>query len=343
MDFTRREFAKLALAAPAVTLIESPFAGSAFAQGRGQGAPAEPVRPNSTINGVRVGAITYSFRSMPESTAEATLDYAVRAGVSHLEVMGNVVDSWAGLSGGGRGGGGFGGRGRGAGAAEMTPEEQAAQQAAREAAAAEQRERRLAVPMSRFAEMRRMYDDAGVRIYAVKSLSAGMSDEEMDWVFQAGKTLGADHLTLELTDDEAALKRMGDAALRNGMFVGYHTHTQGSMTVFDTAFAVSAGNKANIDFGHYVAGGAGNPVEFLEKFHDRIASFHLKDRTTPENGAQNLPWGTGDTPIAELLRTVQRNGWDIPATVELEYRVPQWSDAVQEVAKCVAYCRGALA
>jgi hypothetical protein len=33
----------------------------------------------------------------------------------------------------------------------------------------------------------------------------------------------------------------------------------------------------------------------------------------------------------------------MPATIELEYEVPKDSDAVKEVAKCLDYCRKALA
>jgi hypothetical protein len=33
----------------------------------------------------------------------------------------------------------------------------------------------------------------------------------------------------------------------------------------------------------------------------------------------------------------------MPATIELEYEVPQGSDAVKEVAKCLEYCKAALA
>src|SRR5262249_60525163 len=99
-----------------------------------------------------------------------------------------------------------------------------------------------------------------------------------------------------------------------------------------------------VDLAHYVAGGnhAARTVQFLQKFHDRIASFHLKDRTTPEHGAKNLPWGTGDTPVKEILQTMKKNKWTMPATIELEYDVPAGSDAVKEVAKCLQYCRATL-
>ena len=116
------------------------------------------------------------------------------------------------------------------------------------------------------------------------------------------------------------------------------------MTAFDQAFALSRGNMANVDFGHYVAAGniGGSPMQFLQKYHDRIASFHLKDRTTAEHCALNLPWGTGETPIKEILQLVKKNKWKIPATIELEYDIPEGSDAVKEVRNCLEYCRRAL-
>ena len=72
--------------------------------------------------------------------------------------------------------------------------------------------------------------------------------------------------------------------MKKKIYAAYHTHAQGSMTAFDQAFAISKGNMANVDFGHWVAAGnvGGTPMQFLEKHHDRIASFHLKDRTTPD-------------------------------------------------------------
>ena len=99
---------------------------------------------------------------------------------------------------------------------------------------------------------------------------------------------------------------------------------------------------ANVDLGHYVAAG-GDPIAFLNRHHARVASFHLKDRTTPARGQKNLPWGTGDTPLAQILQVVKKNGWTMPATIELEYDVPSGSDAVKEVVRCLEFCRRALA
>jgi sugar phosphate isomerase/epimerase len=210
-----------------------------------------------------------------------------------------------------------------------------------------ERKWRMGLSMDIFKDLRKMYNDAGVTIYAVKDVRQG-SDEELEYTFAVAQALGADHITLELPSGPTAvatLKRLGDWGVRKKINVAYHTHLQGSMTAFDEAFRISPANMANVDLGHFVAGGnrGGTPLDFLNKYHGRIASYHLKDRTTPANCGLNLAWGTGETPIKDILQLVRRNRWTFPASIELEYNVPEGSDAVKEVRKCVEYCRAALA
>jgi sugar phosphate isomerase/epimerase len=216
------------------------------------------------------------------------------------------------------------------------------QQAAQREHAARLRAWRTSASMDRFKALRKIFNDAGVTIYAWKQLDPNMTDEEIEYVFGVAEALGNTHVTLELVEDAAQLKRLGAMGEKRKIFVAYHTHLQGSLTAFDQAFAASKANMANVDLGHYVAAG-GDPVAFLNRHHARIASFHLKDRTTPANGQKNLPWGTGDTPLAQILQTVKKNGWKMPATIELEYDVPAGSNAVKEVVRCFEFCRRALA
>jgi sugar phosphate isomerase/epimerase len=370
MSYTRREFGKLAFASlPAAAVL-----------GRAEaifGALAQ-AKPNSLIDGVQIGTITYSYRSMPDQSAEATLKYIVDSGISAIELMGGPVESFAGAPSSGRGNGpgagrGAGGRGggRGAEAGGQIPEgarkgswngQECVIPAASRAGSGggagrgrgetpEQQEQakklkewRTSVSIDPFKKLRKMYNDAGVTIYAWKQLNPNMSDEEFEYIFNVAEALGCTHTTLELPTDVGQLKRIGDFATKKKIYAAYHTHTQGSMTVFDRAFAVSKGNMANVDFGHYVAAGnvGGSPMQFLQKHHDRIASFHMKDRTTPQHCALNLLWGTGETPIKEILQLVEKNKWKMPATIELEYDIPDGSDAVKEVRNCVEYCRRAL-
>jgi len=91
-----------------------------------------------------------------------------------------------------------------------------------------------------------------------------------------------------------------------------------------------------------VAAGNENPMDILKSKHDRIMSMHIKDRQTPANGKGNLPWGEGDTPIAEVLQLMRDQKYKFPATIELEYQIPDGSDAVKEVKKCLEYCSKAL-
>ena len=320
MTYTRRGFGKLALAAAPAAMLFKPF--RCAAQGK----------PNSLFSGVQIGAITYSYRSMPDQSADAQLKYIVDSGVSAIELMGDPAESYAGRPAQPRR------RGR---REELTPAQRAEMESAQKAL----KDWRLSVSMDKFKALRKMYNDAGVSIYAVKIMRTDMSDPELEYVFNVAEALGCTHTTLELPTDDVQLKRLGDMAARRKIYAAYHTHAQGSMTAFDRAFELSGGNMANVDLGHYVAGGnvGGTTLEFLQKHHARISSFHLKDRQTPANGAGNLPWGTGDTPIREILQLVKKNGWKMPGSVELEYQIPEGSNPVAEVRKCVEYCRAALA
>jgi sugar phosphate isomerase/epimerase len=235
--------------------------------------------------------------------------------------------------GGGRGGSGRGGGG-GRGAGETTPEQQAL------------KDWRLSVPMDKFKAFGKIYNDAGVNIYCHKlSPAANASDAEFDYYFNIAKAMGATQISLEQGPANDHTQKLGDFAVKHGMMTAYHAHLQATITAWDDLIAQSKGNGVNLDAGHYVAGGGGNPIDAITKYANmnRMCSLHLKDRTTPAHCELNLPWGQGETPVAEILQTIRKNKWKFPATIELEYQIPAGSDAVLEVKKCVEFCRKALA
>jgi sugar phosphate isomerase/epimerase len=340
MDFTRRDLGKLALAAlPASRLLAA--------------------KPNSNFDGVQVGVITYSYRSMPGANdAKELLKYIVDSGVSGIELMGPAAEIYAGSpAGAGRGpGGGGGGQGRapgapgggggqgrgqgGGGRQPMTPEQQAAQRARGE----DLKKWRLSVSMDKYKELRHMYNEAGVKIYAFKlEPNPNMSDEEYEYIFHVADTLGANHVTLELSNNAEFTQRIGEFAAKKHMVVAYHAHLQATITAWDAVLAQSKGNAINLDCGHYVAGTSESPIPVILKHHDRIASIHLKDRKKASNGADNLPWGQGETPIRDILQLMRKEKYNFPASIELEYQIPEGSDAVVETSKCVQFCKNALA
>jgi len=298
------------------------------------------MKPNSKFAGVQVGTITYSFRSMPHDV-DQLLQFLLEANVSAIELMGDPAETYAGKpaspvrmgpppAGGQR--------------PQMT-DEQRAQIAEYNKKVAEWR---ATVAMDKFVEIRKKFKKAGVSIYAFKPNAFGPnnSDAEVEYGMRAAKALGATSVTLELPTDPKQSQRLGDLAAKHKIFVGYHNHTQATDTLWDEALKQSPYNSINLDAGHYVAAGGKNTREsllaFIEAKHDRITSMHVKDRQTPTNGAGNLEWGKGDTPLKEMLTLMRDKKYKFPATVELEYTVPEGSNAVKEVAKCVAYAKQLL-
>ncbi|WP_346237893.1 sugar phosphate isomerase/epimerase [Niabella insulamsoli] len=274
-------------------------------------------KPNSKFAGVQIGAITYSFRSMPEKNIADILKYIVASGVSAVELMGDAVEAYAGKP----------------------------QKADKAAVAAW----RAHVSMDKFKEVRKMFDKAGVSIYAFKqpdALAMNSTDAEIDYLMRAAKVLGAKSVTLELPKKAEHTARLGSFGTKHKMFVGYHTHLQATDQVWDVALSQSPYNSINLDCGHYIAAGGANTraslLALIEAKHDRITSFHMKDRKSKQNGGDNLPWGAGDTPIKEILLLLKQKKYDIPVSVELEYKVPEGSDAVKEVKKCVGFAKNIL-
>jgi hypothetical protein len=56
-----------------------------------------------------------------------------------------------------------------------------------------------------------------------------------------------------------------------------------------------------------------------------------------------MPWGEGDTPLKEILQLMKAEKYPFQATIEMEHPLPQGSSVLAELAKCVQYCRNALA
>ena len=330
-------------------------------------------RPDSRWAGVQVGLnAPYSFgnNSMSESDTLARL---IELGLSGVELRSQPIELFmgaplppapAGREGGrGQAPGAAAGRageagaaqgapagGRGRGPVALTPEQEAERREAQETL----RKWRLAAPLSKARDLRKKWEDAGVKIDIVKfdwliaqggTAGAGQIPEPavMDYIFELAKAVGARAISTEMPLARMeATKEIGPFAEKHKIWVGFHNHTEMTPAHLEETFRNGRYNGSNFDIGHFVAGQNTSPIPILKEYHARITHMHTKDRKLGTSGGANVAFGQGDTPVREALRLIRDNKWNIQATVEFEYPVPEGSTRMAEIAKAVAYCKESL-
>jgi sugar phosphate isomerase/epimerase len=357
--YSRRNFGKLALAGlPMMLALKDLEAFAAI---------------NSKFNGVQIGAITYSFRTIPNP--EDIIKAYVSIGLGEMELMSNHAEMLAGApipppaGGRGRGAGapptpppapaapaappaGTAASGappappappvpgrQGGGRRALTPEEQAAADARAEAL----HKWRMSATAATFAPVKKKITDAGIdlRILCYNLNVRSTKDDEIEYAFMMAKALGVK--AISTSTQVSMAKRTAPFADKHKIPLAFHGHDNltdpdetASPESFATILAASKYHAINLDIGHFTAANF-DPVPYIQQHHDRITHLHLKDRKK-DHGA-NVPWGEGDTPIKAVLKLLQKNKWDIPGNIEFEYP----GDPVVEVAKCLQYAKEALA
>lgn len=206
---------------------------------------------------------------------------------------------------------------------------------------AEMRRWRETVSLDHFHRIREQFAKASIALSAYNiSIKDAFSDAELERAFDMTAALGAPLITS--SSNIATVARIAPVAARRKMLVGMHNHSRIDPNEFATAKSLTdALDKGpyiavNLDIGHFT-GANEDAVAFLKQHHARIVTLHLKDKK--RNDGPNVEFGAGDTPIVEVLKLVATNGWPIPLNIEYEY---EGRDTVDEVAKCLAYCRRAL-
>jgi sugar phosphate isomerase/epimerase len=205
----------------------------------------------------------------------------------------------------------------------------------------EMRRWRETVSLDHFHRVRDQLAKASIALSAYNiSINDTFSDTEIERAFDMTTALGAPLITASA--NVKTVPRIAPIAERRKMIVAMHNHSRVDANEFATArsltdaMAASRNIAANLDIGHFTAANE-DAVAFLKQHHARIATLHLKDRKRDQG--PNVEFGAGDTPIVEVLKLVRDNGWAIPMNIEYEYK---GGDTVDEVGKCLAYCRKAL-
>jgi sugar phosphate isomerase/epimerase len=293
--FTRREFGGLVFAG--VPLSAAALRPSALAL------------PDSRFNGVQIGAITYSYRAIPD--AAAIVKAMSDEGLSEVELMSNHAEALLGAP-------------QGRGVADQL------------------KTFRASLAPDRFVEVRKRFNDTGIDVRLLTyNMNTAMSDEDIEYGFKMAQALGVKAITTSTQVSMAT--RIAPFAEKYKMIVGFHGHDQvervdevSTEATFETVMAASKYHYCNLDIGHYTAAN-GDAVAFIEKHHDRITNLHVKDRK--RDHGPNMPFGQGDTPIKPVLQLLKKNKYDFPANIEFEYP----GDPLVEMPKCIEYCRAALA
>jgi len=260
---------------------------------------------NSVVRGVTIGAQSYSFRDRP---LDAAIQAYLTVGLSECELYQGHIEP-AHLS--------------------------------REAL----RKWRLTVPMSRFHEVRRKFDKAGVLLYAYNySFRKDFTHPEMERGFQMARALGVKYVTA--SSNVSVAHQVDLLAQKYKIKVGFHNHDDtADPDEFSTAATFERALKGaspylgiNLDIGHFTAANE-DPVSFLREYHAKMVTLHIKDRK--RNHGPAVPFGEGDTPIVAVFHLLRDNHWKIPANIEYEYGKPGMN-TIAEMKKCYAYCRKAL-
>lgn len=339
---SRRKFLGSSAALAAASMVPVSFATAGNAE--------QSNNPDSNFGGVHIGAITYSWRSMPGGL-ENIVKYCQECNISSIELMSGDLETYLGAPENpmmaifrsmppppppkpGE-----------APAPRRRPEFTEEQQAQIAKYNEDVKAFRLNVDMKKVATAKKMLDDAGIKAHIVKFSPSGWSDEEIDYAFKVAKAMGAKGVSEEI--GEEAARKLAPFAEKHDMYAVLHQHMQFAETEgfsYDTYIAISPAIRFNFDAGHYFGSTGKSPCEMITKYHDRIFSVHIKDKTGPNTDPanQNQVWGQGEMPLENVLLLIKKEKWPIYCDIELEYDVKPWSDAVKEVKTCVNYARQIL-
>jgi sugar phosphate isomerase/epimerase len=296
---TRREFATFIVS----TLTTQP----AFLRARQAAAGAAK---GAMINGVRVGAQTYSFRQLARPAGGDMVDVLIKAftecGLRECELWSPQIEP------------------------EKAPRE-------------EVRRWRVETPLDHFRAIGKKFAAANIALRAFNySFNDSFTDAEIDRGFEMARALGAEFITASST--LSAAKRVAPLAEKHKMIVAMHNHSNlkdpnefATPESFAAAMKISKYFKVNLDIGHFTAANF-DAVAYIREHHANITNLHIKDRK--RNQGENSPWGQGDAPIREVLQLIRQNTWPIAAYLEYEYKGA--GTPVDEVKKGLEYVRKAL-
>lgn len=311
---SRRNFGKLALTGIGLTALPH----------------LRGAKIDSTFRGVKLGLITGSLNPLPEVPAgkdviDTVIQGCLDAGAANIELVNMLEPRLVGAV-------SFGHPPN-----PMTPEYEKSRAAVREW--------RLKTPLSRFREIRKKFDAAGLNLISyVMTFDLDFTDEEIDAVFKQMQALKVGFFCTNQSRVDVA-PRLVPFAEKYKIRPAWHPHAMvndpnevATPEGMEKLLAMSRQFAINLDIGHFTAGN-NDAADFLKKHHDRITHIHIKDRK--RNNGPNVALGSGDTPIKECLTLIRDNKWPIYGIIEREYRDAP-GNAVQQTKAQMDYLKQIL-
>src|SRR5579871_2857507 len=322
LQFTRRQFGKIGLTS--VPLLR-----------------AWAAAPSTIFAGVRIGVQSSSFTGsgMP---IDSIIKLVTGLGFTEIGVMSEHIENYLGapvqLPGAGR-------QARGPGGAQRPPNSSPGVAARTQSAVngaggtnsvarTALREWRLQAELDPYRSLGKQFRDANLKLkcYGL-TFDDSFTDEEIEKGFQATRALGTD--MIYASSPIGVFPRVAPFAEKYDVIVALHNHGIGPDD-FAKAMAASKKVRVNLDVGHFVAAGY-DPIAYIQDHHEQITHIHLKDRK--KNNGPEMPFGRGDTPLAEILRLLKKEQYGFPAYIEY---VGTDGQAI-ELKRCLDFCKDALA
>ena len=130
------------------------------------------------------------------------------------------------------------------------------------------------------------------------------------------------------------------------IMVGFHNHPRQmdvpSYRLWDPNYLLSIIKNRDrrigscADTGHWVRSNL-KPVDCLRILKGRIISSHMKDLNKLAPDAHDVPFGTGVSDIAGVLKELKSQKFEGNISIEYEYH---WENSTPDVGQCIGFVRG---
>ena len=168
---------------------------------------------------------------------------------------------------------------------------------------------RLETPLDHFRAIRKKFESAGMTIYAFNySPNNSFTDAEIDRGFEMAKALGAEIITASATIEAA--RRMAPFAAKHKMPVAMHNHSNVTdpnefATLESLATALTAVAATSGSISTSVTSRRPTTTPWPTSASTTPASRTCTSRIARRTRVDNTAWGTGDTPIRQVLQLLK--------------------------------------